>query len=89
MERAVILNCVSPKIAISMTYRNSALDVWNNLQERFSQGNGPRVFQLQKDLAGIVVFVLRPYTTGRFTLVLISRVSLTCLAHVLVSYASC
>lgn len=56
-KRAVILSCISPKIIISMTYRNSALDVWNNLRERFSQGNGPRVFQLQKDLSGIVVFV--------------------------------
>ena len=36
-----------------MTYRNTTLEVWNNLRERFSQGNGPRVFQLQKDLASI------------------------------------
>ena len=48
-----ILNFVSLRIATSVTYHNTALDVWNNLQKRFSQGNGPRVFQLQKDLASI------------------------------------
>lgn len=48
-----IPNYVSPNITVSMTYRNSALDVWNNLREMFSQGNGPQVFQLQKDLSGI------------------------------------
>ena len=26
-----ILNCVSRRIAISVTYRNTTLDVWNNL----------------------------------------------------------
>ena len=46
-----IINCVSPRIAISMVYRKTAKDVWNKLQSMFSQGNGPRVYQLQKDLA--------------------------------------
>ena len=46
-----IINCVSPKIATSMVYRKTAKEVWNKLQSMFSQGNGPRVYQLQKDLA--------------------------------------
>lgn len=45
-----ILNCVSPRIATSVTYCNTALDVWNNLWERFSQGNGPRFFNCKKIL---------------------------------------
>ena len=46
-----IINCVSPRIATSMVYRKTAKEVWNNLQNMFSQGNGPSVYQLQKDLA--------------------------------------
>ena len=46
-----IINCVSPRIATSMVYRKTAKEVWNKLQSMFSQGNGPRVYQLQKDLA--------------------------------------
>ena len=45
-----IINCVSPMIATSMVYRKTAKEVWNKLQNMFSQGNGPRVYQLQKDL---------------------------------------
>ena len=46
-----IINCVSPRIATSMVYCKTAKEVWNKLQNMFSQGNGPRVYQLQKDLA--------------------------------------
>ena len=46
-----IINCVSPRIATRMVYRKTAKEVWNKLQSLFSQGNGPRVYQLQKDLA--------------------------------------
>lgn len=31
-----ILNCVSPRIATSIVYRSTAIEVWNNLRERFS-----------------------------------------------------
>ena len=48
-----IINCISPKIATSMVYHKTAKEVWKKLQDRFSQGNGPRVYQLQKDLASI------------------------------------
>ena len=46
-----IINCVSPKIATSMVYHKTAKEVWNKFQSMFSQGNGPRVYQLQKDLS--------------------------------------
>ncbi|XP_023918884.2 uncharacterized protein LOC112030428 [Quercus suber] len=46
-----IVNCVSPRIATSMVYRKTAKEVWKKLQNMFSQGNGRRVYQLQKDIA--------------------------------------
>ncbi|XP_050258988.1 uncharacterized protein LOC126703981 [Quercus robur] len=46
-----IINCVSPKIATSRVYQRTAKEVWKKLQNMFFQGNGPRVYQLQKDLA--------------------------------------
>ena len=46
-----IINCISPKIATSMMYHKTAKEVWKKLQTMFSQGNGPRIYQLQKDLA--------------------------------------
>lgn len=46
-------NCVSPKILVSVVYKNTALEVWNNLKVISSQTNGSRLFPLQKDLATI------------------------------------
>jgi hypothetical protein len=43
-----ILNYVSKDIAASVIYINLTDDMWNNLKDRFSQKNGPRIFQLQK-----------------------------------------
>ena len=48
-----ILNSVSLKILASVVYRDTTLEVWKDVKERFSQGNGPRIFLLQKYLAGI------------------------------------
>ena len=36
-----------------MVHRKTAKEVWKKLQNMFSQGNGPRIYQLQKDLANI------------------------------------
>ncbi|XP_023895780.1 uncharacterized protein LOC112007643 [Quercus suber] len=46
-----IINCVSPKIATSLVHRKTAKEVWKKLQTMFSQGNGSRIYQLQKDIA--------------------------------------
>ena len=48
-----ILNSVSPKILASVVYMNTALEVWTDLKNQFSQKNGPRLFQLHKQLATI------------------------------------
>ncbi|XP_065626430.1 putative proline-rich receptor-like protein kinase PERK11 isoform X2 [Quercus suber] len=53
MVASWILNSVSQEIATSIVYKNTALEIWNDLRERLSQANGPQVFQLQKDIAGI------------------------------------
>ena len=44
---------VSPQIKISITYRDTTLEIWNDLTDTHSQGNGPRIFQLQKNIASI------------------------------------
>ena len=36
-----------------MVYNDTALEVREDVKERFSKGNGPRIFLLQKYLAGI------------------------------------
>ena len=46
-----ILNSVSPHITASVIYRDTALEVWNALRNRFSQANGPRISQLQKQIS--------------------------------------
>ena len=44
---------VSPQIRINIAYRDITLEIWNDLRDTHSQGNGPRIFQLQKDIASI------------------------------------
>jgi hypothetical protein len=41
-----ILNSVSQEISFSIIYIESAQEMWNDIKERFSQSNGPRIFQL-------------------------------------------
>ncbi|XP_073302959.1 uncharacterized protein [Primulina huaijiensis] len=45
-----ILNAVHPDIAESIIYAESALDVWNDLYDRFSQGNDARVFEIRREI---------------------------------------
>ena len=46
-----LTNSVSPKLQSSIIYEDAALEIWNDLKNRFAQTNGPRVFNLQKDIA--------------------------------------
>ena len=48
-----IINSVSPKIQASIIYKDTTLDIWNDLKERFSWGNGPRIFNLPKEIIEI------------------------------------
>ncbi|KAK6162863.1 hypothetical protein DH2020_002704 [Rehmannia glutinosa] len=45
-----IINSISKEISVSILFSESARDIWLDLQERFQQSNGPRLFQLRRDL---------------------------------------
>ena len=46
-----LTNSISPKLQVSIIYEDTTLEIWNYLKNRFSQTNGPRVFNLQKEIA--------------------------------------
>ena len=48
-----ILNSVSKEISSSVMFSESAMEVWVDLRERFQQSNGPRIFQLRRDLINL------------------------------------
>ncbi|KAL5543805.1 hypothetical protein UlMin_007589 [Ulmus minor] len=48
-----IINVVSREIADSLLYLDSAFDIWRDLNDRFNQGNGPRIFQIKKQLSAL------------------------------------
>ena len=45
-----ILNSVSKDISASILFSDSAFDIWLDLRDRFQQSNGPRIFQLRREL---------------------------------------
>jgi hypothetical protein len=46
-----ILNSISQEISSNIIYIESTQEMWNDIKERFSQPNGPRIFQLQKAIS--------------------------------------
>ena len=48
-----LLNSLSSEISTSVIYLDTTFEVWQDLKERFSQSNGPRVYQLQKAIASL------------------------------------
>ncbi|KAL5540156.1 hypothetical protein UlMin_044035 [Ulmus minor] len=46
-----IINAVTREIADSLLYLDSSSDSWRDLSDRFSQGNGPHIFQIKKQLS--------------------------------------
>lgn len=51
MVRCWILNSLTPDIAESFIYVQSAKELWEELAERFGDANGPLVYQLHRDLS--------------------------------------
>ena len=45
-----ILNSVSKDISASITFSESTYNIWCDLRDRFQQNNGPRIFQLKREL---------------------------------------
>ncbi|XP_075524276.1 uncharacterized protein LOC142556677 [Primulina tabacum] len=50
---AWILNSVSKDISASILFADSAYEIWNDLREQFQQSNGPRIFQLRRELINL------------------------------------
>ena len=48
-----IINSVSPKLQGSIIYRDTAFEIWTKLRDTFSQGNGTKVFNIQRQIAEI------------------------------------
>ncbi|KAF7151998.1 hypothetical protein RHSIM_Rhsim01G0108500 [Rhododendron simsii] len=46
-----ILNSLTPDLADSVIYSTTAQEVWEDLRDRFSQSNAPRIFQIERDIA--------------------------------------
>ncbi|XP_031273305.1 uncharacterized protein LOC116131766 [Pistacia vera] len=46
-----IINSLIPKLHDSVAYLHNAHELWKDLEERFSQGNAPRVHELRRELA--------------------------------------
>ena len=49
-----ILNSASPHIIASVIYKDTAFKVWNAFKNRFSQANGKRISQLQKQISTVM-----------------------------------
>ncbi|XP_062158595.1 uncharacterized protein LOC133866045 [Alnus glutinosa] len=48
-----IINSVSKEIAASVISVDSTETMWNDLRDRFSQQNGPQIFQVQKAISAM------------------------------------
>ncbi|CAN6684469.1 unnamed protein product [Malus baccata var. baccata] len=48
-----LLHSLEPDLQESFLFNTTAKDVWDDLHERFSQSNKPRIFQLNRELATI------------------------------------
>lgn len=48
---AWIFNTIEPPIRSTVMYKENVKDLWEDLLQRFSIGNGPRVHQLKSDVA--------------------------------------
>ena len=47
------LNSKSEDLISSVIYLSTAQEVWTNLENRFSQGNGPRAFELRRMVSNL------------------------------------
>ncbi|XP_075645490.1 uncharacterized protein LOC142616547 [Castanea sativa] len=50
---AWLFNSVSKDLQPSIVYFKTARDVWIDLQYRYGQGNGPRIFELRKEISAL------------------------------------
>ena len=50
---AWLFNSVSKDLQSSVVYFKTAREVWLDLQHRFAQGNGPRIFELKREICSL------------------------------------
>ena len=50
---AWLFNSVSKDLQPSVVYFKTAREVWLDLQHKFSQGNGPRIFKLRQEICSL------------------------------------
>ena len=48
-----ILNSVSKEITPTIIGNSTTVEIWTDLKDRFKQQNGPRLFQIKKDLMNL------------------------------------
>ncbi|VFQ99540.1 unnamed protein product [Cuscuta campestris] len=48
-----ILNALTKEIADSVLYANSVCEIWTELEERYGQSNGVKLYQLQKEMVSV------------------------------------
>ncbi|XP_049345084.1 uncharacterized protein LOC125809503 [Solanum verrucosum] len=60
-----LLNSLSKEIAGSVLYSNSAKELWTDLENRFGQANGAKLYHLQRELNDLVQG--SPDVVGYFT----------------------
>lgn len=48
-----ILNSVSKDISTSIMFADSANEIWNDLKDRYEQSNGPRIFQIRREITNL------------------------------------
>ncbi|XP_048494267.1 uncharacterized protein LOC109134455 [Beta vulgaris subsp. vulgaris] len=53
MVMSWILSSISPTIADDFAYVTNSNDLWQELNERFGQSNGPLIYQLKKEIDGL------------------------------------
>ena len=46
-----ILNSLTPDIVNSVIFSTITQEVWEDLRSHFSQGNAPRIFHIERDIA--------------------------------------
>lgn len=46
-----LLNSVEADLADGVVYAETAHEIWNDFHDRFSLGNAPRIFQIQKSIS--------------------------------------
>ncbi|XP_070029646.1 uncharacterized mitochondrial protein AtMg00810-like [Nicotiana sylvestris] len=67
-----LLNSLSKEIGESVIYSKFARDLWNNLEHRFWQTNGAKLYQQEKEIS-MLVQVVNDFSRGTWTFLLSSK----------------